>query len=193
MSKFRVNERVVSAEDGKIGVIKAREVTNEGKNTTVKYMVSFGGGMESWKILTKNQINKIPKQNKSVYYTKVVKLSDGKILTFVARTFKFKYSNEVSVPTESIYEDEWEDAEESVTMNVVKGGKILVIGFSIWNGTDEYDEKIGYKYAKARCVKKPYVSMMSSFGGEFNQLTIDKIIEAKAEYIEEHIDEIKFK
>lgn len=193
MSKFKVNERVVSVDGGKIGVIKARETVHDGKNTTVKYMVSFGEGMDNWKIMTKNQISKIHKPKKEQCYTKVVKLSDGKVLTFVATTFKIQYDAEVSVPEEFLIDTEYEDSPESVKMPITKKGKVLNIGFSIYNGSDEYDEKIGYKYAKARCKKKPYVSMMSTFGGEFNQLTVDKIIEAKADYIENHLSKMKFK
>jgi hypothetical protein len=187
MSKFKVNERVISVDGGKIGVIKARETLHEGKTTTVKYMVSFGDGMENWKILDKSQISKIHNQKKEEYYTKVIKLKDGKVLTFVSRVVPIQMNMEVP------YYDEDYETEEPEFTTVKKKGRVLNIGFSIYNGNDDYNEKIGYKYAKARCKKKPYVSMMSSFGGEFNQITVDKIIEAKAQYIEEHLSDMKFK
>ena len=59
MSKFKINEKVISVENGNVGVVRARDITHENKKTTVKYMVDFGGGMESWKILTKKDIKKV--------------------------------------------------------------------------------------------------------------------------------------
>ena len=58
MIKFKINEKVISVENGNVGVVRARDITHENKKTTVKYMVDFGGGMESWKVLTKKDIKK---------------------------------------------------------------------------------------------------------------------------------------
>ena len=41
MSKFKVNENVISVENGKTGVIRARDIVHDGKMTTVKYMVDL--------------------------------------------------------------------------------------------------------------------------------------------------------
>ena len=58
MSKFKVNENVISVENGKTGVIRARDIVHDGKMTTVKYMVDFGGGMDSWKVMMKKDIKR---------------------------------------------------------------------------------------------------------------------------------------
>ena len=47
MSKFKINEKVISVENGNVGIVRARDIVHENKKTTVKYMVDFGGGMES--------------------------------------------------------------------------------------------------------------------------------------------------
>lgn len=71
----------------------------------------------------------------------------------------------------------------------IRKGRKLTIGFSIYNGKDDYDNNIGVKYAKHRMKTHPFCSMESAFSGEFQPKTVHAIIDAKADYIMEHWDE----
>lgn len=71
----------------------------------------------------------------------------------------------------------------------IRKGRKLTIGFSIYNGKDDYDKNIGVKYAKHRMKTHPFCSMESAFSGEFQPKTVHAIIDAKADYIMEHCDE----
>lgn len=178
MSKFKINEKVVSIETGKVGVVRVRDVQHNGKTTTVKYMVDFGGGMESWVIMTKNQLKRLAKTNEQrPCIIREYPHGDKQKLIMVAGVENKSYLLDNPNPTD--WYDEFYE----------KKGKKLSIGFSIYNGVDEYDSVIGIKYAKHRMKHNPFCHMESKFGGEFNNSTVEAIMDVKAKYIEEHWDE----
>ena len=151
MAKFKVNENVVRVSDGKIGTIKAREITQMSdsdstkQSTNVKYLVDFGEGIENWSVVTRNDIQKM-------------------------KTTKFVYDMDGLYAAKKTH------------------GKKLSIGFSIYNGSDVYDNEIGRKIAIHRCKKNPFTTMTSGFSGEFNLTTVESIMDAKADYIIKNID-----
>ena len=177
MAKFNVNQTVVRKSDGKSGIIRAREVKSVENYTDVKYLVDFGDGIENWVVLTKNDIKPEPKNVKSPDYVfKTYTVGDGQVVTMAAHV--------ESVKTEAnAYIEEFDDF-----YTYTRKGKALSIGFSIYNGSDEYNEEIGKKYAKHRCKVNPFTTMVSAFSGEFNNDTVEAIMNAKAKYIIENID-----
>lgn len=173
MSKFKINQSVVRKSDGKVGVVKAREVNSVGEKTEVKYLVDFNEGIENWKVVTRNDIMSfIQEDKKSPYIIKRYMVGDGKILTMAAKV------------------DVEKDYEYTLLMDDVykKKTKTLTIGFSLYNGIDEYDEEVGRKYAIHRCKTNPFTTMVSSFSGEFNKETVEAIMAVKANYIISNID-----
>lgn len=176
MSKFRVNDSVRSDKFGQ-GVVKAREVNHVNGRTDVKYLVDFGGGIENWKVVTRSDVRKVVKEeSKPNFKVKTYKIDgDKKVLTLASHVTSTKYF--------PIY-DEFGDVYDFMQTN----GKTLKIGFSLYNGSDDYDEKIGRKYAIHRCKNNPFATMFSSFYGEFNEETVDAVMDAKAKYIIKNID-----
>ena len=180
MSKFKVNEKVVSVESGESGIVRVRDIQHEGKKTIVKYMVDFGGGIEKWKIMDKSELKKVhPIDNNNPFYCfEYVYNHDNNQRLIVVASVEPK-----SFLVENPNSDDW-----SNNFYIRKGRK-LTIGFSIYNGKDDYDKNIGVKYAKHRMKKHPFCSMESGFSGEFQPKTVRAIIDAKADYIMEHWDE----
>ena len=64
----------------------------------------------------------------------------------------------------------------------------VLVGFSIYNGTDEYSWEVGRKIAIHRCKHNPFVSMTSDFSGEFGLDTVYAIMDIKADYIKQNIN-----
>lgn len=179
MAKFKVNENVVRVSDGKIGTIKAREITQMSdsdstrQSTNVKYLVDFGEGIENWSVVTRNDIQKIQHPKSDPYIVKNYNIDESKSLTIVAlveKTTKFVYDMDDLYAAKKTH------------------GKKLSIGFSIYNGSDVYDNEIGRKIAIHRCKKNPFTTMTSGFSGEFNLTTVESIMDAKADYIITNID-----
>lgn len=166
MSKLRIHEKVTHLETGKVGIIKNCEVIHEGKNTIVKYLVDFGGGIQNWKIATRKEIKRVnKKKNNGHIYTSCLKYKDGQELYMVGKVEKVDY-----LP---LFTDD---------IPSLKGIKLRV-GFSIYNGKDEYNETIAYKIAMHRLKTCPFATMYSTFTGEFNEQTVMAILQAKAQYI----------
>lgn len=65
----------------------------------------------------------------------------------------------------------------------------MEIGFSIYNGIDNYKHAFGVKYALHRIKTRPFCRMESNFNGEFNNETVLAIMDAKANYIISHWSE----
>ena len=178
MSKFKVNENVISVENGKSGVIRARDIVHDGKMTEVKYMVDFGGGMNAWKVMEKKDLKRASKKKNVRPY--IVREYDHEnnqklIVAAAVKTKKFL----VDIPDtfgfcDGVYE---------------RKGKTLSIGFAIYNGTDDYDFNVGRKHAIHRMKHNPFTVMESKFGGEFNYDTVVSIMDTKAKYIKEHWNE----
>ena len=179
MAKFKINQKVVLREGSnyevvnEIGVVKAREVRQVGNKTEVKYLVDFGGGMENWLILTRKDLKSATEiANTEKFKLKTYKLDNGMILTLAACVFK-DYEYVYDSDNESMNKKYW---------------KLLSIGFSIYNGVDEYNNNIGNKIAIHRCKKNPFTTMLSDFSGEFNNETVSSIMDQKANYIINNID-----
>ena len=135
MAKFKVNENVVRVSDGKIGTIKAREITQMSdsdstkQSTNVKYLVDFGEGIENWSVVTRNDIQKIQRPKSDPYIVKNYNIDESKSLTIVAlveKTTKFVYDMDGLYAAKKTH------------------GKKLSIGFSIYNGSDVYDNEDKY-------------------------------------------------
>jgi hypothetical protein len=177
MAKFNVNQNVVRKSDGKPGIIRAREVKSVDNYTEVKYLVDFGDGIDNWSVVTKNDITSAPKnEEKSPFMVKRYDVGDGKSITIAARVNNVK--------TEANAYSEAFDEYYSYTTK----GKILNIGFSIYNGSDDYNPEIGRKYAIHRCKTNPFTTMGSGFSGEFNNETVEAIMDVKAKYIIKNMD-----
>lgn len=182
MSKFRVNEKVVSVESGETGIVRVRDVQHEGDKTVVKYMVDFGGGLEKWKIMNKSELRKVKSivnNNNNPFYCfeYVYNHDNNQRLIMVASVEPKSYLVENPNP------------DDCMNGFYIRKGRKLTIGFSIYNGEDDYDKNIGVKYAKHRMKTHPFCSMESAFSGEFQPKTVHAIIDAKADYIMEHWDE----
>ena len=176
MAKFNVNQSVIRVSDGKYGVIRAREVKSVENYTDVKYLVDFGDGIEKWVVCNKKDIVALPRETKKPeYIVKTYEAGDRKVVTMAAYV-------EI-VKNEGGFVDEFGDY-----LPYTSKGKILSIGFSIYNGTDDFDQKVGEKFAKHRCKTNPFTTIASSFTGEFNKETIEAIMDVKAKYIIENID-----
>lgn len=178
MSKFKVNENVISVENGKTGVIRARDIVHDGKMTTVKYMVDFGGGMDSWKVMEKKDLKRAGNKNSRRHYiVREYDYENNQKLIVAADVKPQKFL--VDIP----------DAFEFCDGVYERKGKVLSIGFAIYNGIDEYDFNVGRKHAVHRMKHNPFTVMESKFGGEFNKETVEAIMDVKAKYIKEHWNE----
>ena len=167
MAKFKVNQRVLEKESGKLGVIRAKEVDKKEKHTDVKYLVDFHEGIENWKIMRRKDLLPYVKPKAQEYIFKTYEVDGGQVITMAAH-----------VETEKV-----ETFDEFLEDYVKTSFKSLTIGFSIYNGTDEYDEAIGQKFAKHRCKTNPFVLMTSDCRAEFNVATVKAIMDVKAQYI----------
>ena len=174
MAKFKVNETVMRVSDNKVGVIKAKEVTqlsdngNAKNSTIVKYLVDFGDGIENWSVVTRGDIKKLVQPQFDPYIVKNYDIDGSKRLTIVAlveKTTNFVYDMDDLYSTKKTH------------------GKKLSIGFSIYNGSDVYNYETGRKIAIHRCKKNPFTTMTSDFSGEFNLRTVESIMDTKADYI----------
>lgn len=172
MSKFKVNETVIVKATGKEGVVKAREVVGLDtvtKHMTIQYIVKTGEGFDNWGAYGKKELSKCPKKSvnpDAKYITKVYDLPNGYKLTLVAIA-------------QSVKELEFNVNDELVTTNA----KVCNIGHAIYNPTDKYDEKFGFRIAKNRIKTRPFAHLYSEFTGEFNHDTVVAIMDAKAKYI----------
>ncbi len=165
MGKFKINDKVIVKSTGEKGVVMAREVIPiEGsKQVRVEYIVRTGNGFKHWKVYNKDEIETIQKSKpNNGEYIKVFDVVDGYKITIYTK----------------------------VTNDWGPFGKMkdLRLGYSIYNPSDKYDEKIGIKIARDRAKKSPFCSMRSGFSGEFNEMTVKGIMDAKADYIKNNFD-----
>lgn len=173
MSKFNVGEEVIVLESGKSGVVKGREVLNDGgKHTKIEYVVKLGEGFDNWKTFSKKELKRKPRVDKSALnvISKSFKADNGYILTVSGFTNTFVY-------------DSWDEED----FKLLKA-KRLRIGYSICNPSDTFDEAVGVKIAVHRAKTSPFCDVTSRFTGEFNKETIEALIDVKAQYILKNID-----
>lgn len=168
MAKFKVGDNVVMIKDGSKGIVRARDIYNADGTTVVKYMVDFGGGIDKWKVVSRNDISKIAKSTqKRELIVKEYDHDNNQKLILVAR-IRNRHAKVPEIPLK---------------------GKIMEIGFSIYNGTDDYRFETGVKFALHRIKSRPFCRMESNFTGEFNNDTVEAIMDVKAKYIKNHWSE----
>lgn len=175
MAKFNVNDRVTVSATNQEGVVMCREEINDkaSKRTEITYLVKLGDGFENYKQFTRKELKRVPRPE--IPNTDVVRVYDapnGVKVTMVAMT------DVVDGPIE------WSDEGEPI----FRKEKLFRLGVSFYNPTDDYDEVQGYKIARHRAIYKPFCSLTARFLGEFNEYTVNAIMDAKARYIIENID-----
>lgn len=170
MSKFKVNDKVQVIATNEVGVIKGHETTPiEGtKKVKIEYIVKVGNGFDKWKVYQRHELKKVINHKDELrVYTKIYDIIDGYKLTMYAKVNNTFFLN-----------DNFE----------TRKGRKLNIGYSIYNPSDVYDEKIGISLAKRRSRTSPFCHMESKFSGEFNKETIEAIMDVKSVYIKNNID-----
>jgi len=179
MSKLKINDKVIVKENGKVGVIKGREIKQltDGK-VKIEYVVKTGEGFDNWKAYRKNELERVnPIKTEKKLPTLVVDAANGYKVTLVALLKK---------------QNTWKyyggDNEFDFGTPYLKKGKELSIGYAIYNPNDVYDQKLGVSIATHRAKRKPFCNMTSDFGGEFNKETVEAILKVKGEYIANNID-----
>lgn len=169
MSRFKTNEKVYIKATGALGIIKGREVTKiDDKRIKVEYIVKTGDGFDNWKPYLKKELVKYnPNVGEDYVPTITLNAKNGYTITVIAITSNIR----------------WYDENDNR-----RRGKELRIGYSICNPSDEYDDDIAIRIAKHRAKKSPFCHLMSPFNGEFNDDTINALLEVKGHYILENLD-----
>ena len=163
--KFKVNDRVRIIATGEIGTVKGRDVLKiDGtKRVKVEYVVKTGDGFNNWKPLSKKEIERVNVEvEEPRVYTKVYDVVDGFKITMYAKVDNYR-----SFSTK---------------------GRVLRIGYAIYNPVDPYDENRGIKIARSRSRYSPFCFMISEFNGEFNADTVNALMDVKADYIKNNFD-----
>lgn len=168
MAKFKTDERVFIPSENKYGVIRIHDVYHDRENlhTESNYYVLLEGENREYRWYKREDLKKVPKKQveKTPYYVKFYQASQGRSVTLVA---KVSYNNDWNGP--------------------FYGLNCLTIGASFYNGVDEPDANLAVKIAKNRIKTRPFCKMASDFGGEFNEKTVNAIMDAKGEYLVENI------
>lgn len=186
MSKFNVNDEVVVIATGEKGVVKAKEITmttDGSKHTTIQYMVKMGNGFSNWKVFSRKELQKVPKEvmPSDNYIAKTYDAPNGYRLTMVALTTTIRHTDFGTVVNNN-------DEETWYYIPFKIKERKLNIGYSICNPNDLFDHKVGIGLAKKRLHTKPFVYMSSEFCGEFNKETVEAIMDVKAKYIINNFD-----
>ena len=166
MAKFKVGDKVIVNESKEEGVVKGREMTKvdgDDKRVKITYIVRTvdTNGDPMWASYNKKELSSYPQNVKRPEeYIKVYDVVDGYKITLYGNVCRIK------------------------SWNYNK----LSIGYSIYSPKDEFDEKQGVRIARHRSRTSPFCMMNSSFNGEFNSLTVNNIMDAKADYIKNNFD-----
>lgn len=167
MAKFKVDERVFIPRENRFGVIRIHDVYHDKENlhTESNYYVRLEGENREYQWYKREDLQKIKRNNvqQIPYFVKFYQATWDRSVTLVARV----YTCDVYGP--------------------YYGLKVLKIGASFYNGVDEPDANLAVKIAKNRLKTKPFCTMYSEFGGEFNEKTVNAIMDAKGEYLVENI------
>lgn len=162
--KLKVGEPVRVNATGEHGVIKGREVVPmEGKKIEIQYIVKTGEGIDKWKAYSKKELTPLAKTNTEVYpkvYSK----------TFVDD----KTKRELTLV--SIVNKNYLDF------------KTFCMGHALRHPNDESNIKMAVKIAKHRALERPICDMTSFYKGEFNEDTVNSLMEVKAQYVFNHLD-----
>ena len=177
MSKLKINDKVIVKQSGKRGIVMGRDVHTlpDGK-IKIEYVVKTGEGFGNWVSCSKTELEKIQytRETKTPQYL-IVEAPNGYKVTVVAILHK---------------EIVWRDGVDSQGFYspYSRKGRDLSIGYSIYNPSDEYNEKVGIRIATHRAKKSPFCHLISDFSGEFNKETVDALLKVKAEYIVNNIE-----
>lgn len=159
--KLKVGQNVRVKETGEIGVIKGREVIPmQDKHIKVQYVIKLGEGIANWKAFDKKDIELVV-SNKNEYpkmYTKRY-TQDGRDLTLVGIVDKDFYNM-----------------------------KNFVIGHALRHPHDEVNMTLAYRIAKRRAWHRPVCNIVSYLKGEFKDETVNALMDVKAKYIFEHLE-----
>ena len=177
MSKFKINDKVIVKENGKVGIIKGREIKElpEGK-VRIEYIVKTGEGFDNWNAYLKNELEKV----------KTIK-TEKKLPIFVVDAANgYKVTLAAVVCNKTV----WKDSVDEFGMfdTYPRKGKELSIGYAIYNPNDEYDQDLGVRIATHRAKKSPFCHMVSDFNGEFNHKTIMSLLKVKGNYIADNLE-----
>lgn len=177
MSKIKVNDNVVVKESGKIGVVKGREVHDEGNGRVrIEYIVKTGEGFSNWGTYTKHEIAKVKRNvNVKACPSLVLDAANGFKVTLVAL-----------VRNETVWKDSFD--ENGYYSPYARKGKDLTIGYAIYNPSDVYNPDMGIRIATHRAKTSPFCHLISDFNGEFNKETIDALLKVKGDYIVKNIE-----
>lgn len=166
MAKFKVGDKVIVNQSEEEGVVKGRELTKvdgDDKRIKITYIVRTKdvSGNVMWASYDKKELSPYPQNvRRTEEYIKTYDVVDGYKITLYGNVYRKK---------------SWND-------------NVLSVGYSIYNPKDEFNEKQGIKIARHRSRTSPFCQMSSSFNGEFNSLTVNSIMDAKADYIKNNFD-----
>ena len=191
MSKrFKIGDKVrLCASPEKIGIIKNKIInrTSE-KYVDVKYIVKFGQFLEDWKECKKSELLKINKDeynfDKTVVFSHLYGLPDDRslILVGVLEQLSDEPHMKLYMSKDGQMLSNFELFNKSVKY------KRLSIGHAICNPEDKFEFGVGEKIAKSRAKSRPLSVLVSDFRGEFNDKTVNAIMDAKSEFIKENVD-----
>lgn len=177
MSKLKINDKIIVKENGKVGVVKGREIKQltDGK-VKIEYVVKTGEGFDNWKAYRKNELERVnPIKTEKKLPTLVVDAANGYKVTLVA-----------IVRNQTVWKDNID--EYGMFDTYPRKGKDLSIGYAIYNPNDEYDPDFGIRIATHRAKKRPFCHMVSDFNGEFNHETIMSLLKVKGIYIANNLE-----
>jgi len=178
MSKLKINDNVIVKENGKVGVIKGREIKPQPNGrVSIEYVVKTGEGFSNWGNYTKRELEKVRKiKTTKPFPALVVDAAGGYKVTLVA-----------VVKRDKVWKDSFDL--DGFYKPYFRKGKDLSIGYAIYNPNDAYDPDLGVRIATHRAKKTPFCHLISDFSGEFNTETINALLKVKGEYIAHNIDE----
>lgn len=179
--KFKIDEHVRVKATGEIGVVKGREIVPVGtdKKIRVEYVVKTDEGFDNWKVYAKNDLEKIhEKTEEARVYTKIYDVVDGYKIMMYSKVDNFKYGDVLAGLSEYVDEEDLP----------VRTGRLLTMGYAIYNPSDEYNPEFGFRIARKRARTSPFCSMTSLFNGEFNGATVNALMDVKADYIKNNFD-----
>ena len=177
MSKIKINDKVIVKATGKTGVVKGREVHDEGNGRVkIEYVVKNGEGFSNWGTYSKNELTKVVrKKDEKANPTIVLDAPNGYKVTLVAVVRN---------------EDIWKDAfdKDGYYSPYRRKGKDFRIGMAIYNPNDTYDYNLGVRIATHRAKTSPFCHLISDFNGEFNKETVEALLNVKGNYIVKNIE-----
>ena len=184
--KFRVNDNVVVRATGEQGVVVSRDnrFDEATQRSTVTYVVKFGDSLKDFKEFSRKELKRVqveptyPKYNFKVYDG-----PNGYKLTMVGVTDIICLYNDILEAVNDVI-----GVPDGYETPATFKCKELNIGFAIYNPEDEYDVNTGVKIARHRALNSPFCHLTADFLGEFNEATVNALLDVKAQYILDNFD-----